>query len=163
MRPQILKFVIPFDWIGPLLALVLDRIGGPSHAFLIPRSCGKSGQEIADMLHSYGINTWGHLVVKDAYRISMRQTQAALAQDLLQHAEIPIQSGLIDPSQSRQIALDQLSANLKTVIRSKPQASIDLTAEPQGSHPPARIRSREREAKGSSEETLRTAENTQSL
>jgi hypothetical protein len=101
MLDKILEFGTVFDWISPLIAEVQDIVNGPSHTFFIPENCNWSGGEIASLLRSHGVRTWGHMTVNRTRMITVRQAQARWAQYLLEREGIPIQYGVLDESTSR--------------------------------------------------------------
>jgi hypothetical protein len=92
MRDEILEAGTVFDWISPLLAIVQDIIRGPSHTFLIPYDCGWSGRDIARLLESYGVKSWGHMVVERTFMLSVSQNQAQWAHYLLERAGILVEN-----------------------------------------------------------------------
>lgn len=96
MLDRILEFGTIFDWISPILAGVQDIANGPSHTFFIPEDCHWSGREIASLLRSHGVKTWGHMTVNRTRMITMRLAQARWAQYLLEREGIPIEYGVID-------------------------------------------------------------------
>ena len=92
MRDKILEAGTVFDWISPLSAIAQDIIRGPSHTFLIPYDCGWSGRAIAGLLRSYGIRSWGHMVVEGTLMLSVSQNQAHWAHYLLERAGIFVEN-----------------------------------------------------------------------
>jgi len=87
---DLLQMGTVFDWISPGLSIVGDLANGGGHTFLIPEDCGWTGHEIAKMLHSRGIKTWGHMNVNSTFMISVKPSQAAFAHYLLERAGLPI-------------------------------------------------------------------------
>jgi hypothetical protein len=100
MFGDILQCGTIFDWISPLLSIAGDLVNGDNHTFLIPQECGWTGHEIANLLRSNGIKTWGHMIVNGTIMISVRQPQAAYSQYLLQRAGLP--NGVEPVTQSRE-------------------------------------------------------------
>ena len=90
---DILEIGAAFDWISPIGGLIGDALNGPSHTLLIPYDCGYSGREISRLLKRRGVDSWGHLVVKDTIMLTVRQTQARFAEHLLEQAGVPLESG----------------------------------------------------------------------
>lgn len=78
------------DVISPVLAAIQDVVNGPSHTFLIPYNCGWSGYEIASLLRSQGIETWGHMIVNRMIMITVRLPQARWAWGILAREGIPL-------------------------------------------------------------------------
>ena len=81
-----------FDGISPTLAFFQDIFNGPSHTFLIPHDCGRSGREIETLLTGNGIRVWGQMIVNRTIMLTVRQTQARFAQYLLDRAGIPVET-----------------------------------------------------------------------
>jgi len=87
---DLLQLGTVFDWLSPVLSIAGDLANGGGHTFLIPEDCGWTGHEIAKMLHSRGIKTWGHMNVNHTFMISVKPSQAAFAHYLLERAGLPI-------------------------------------------------------------------------
>lgn len=96
MLDKLLEFGTIFDWISPLVAEIQDHTNGPAHTFLIPEDCGWSGREVEQLLRSYGVKTWGLMIVERMIMITVRQAQARWAQYLLDRERIPIAYGIVD-------------------------------------------------------------------
>jgi len=63
MIDKLLDFGSIFDWISPAIAEVQDHVNGPHHTLLIYDDCGWSGNEVARLLNTHGIKTWGAMIV----------------------------------------------------------------------------------------------------
>jgi len=87
---DLLQFGTVFDWISPTLSVIGDITNGGGYTFLIPEDCGWTGHEIAKMLHSRGIKTWGHMIVNHTFMISVKPSQANFAHYLLERAGLLI-------------------------------------------------------------------------
>lgn len=96
MLDKVLEIGSAPDWVSPLIAMVQDRVNGPSHMFLIPDDCGWSGMEIKRMLEGHGVQTWGLMIVDHLITISVRLEQATYAQHLLLRERIAIEYGILD-------------------------------------------------------------------
>lgn len=84
-----------FDWISPAIGTVKDLMNGPSHCFLIPiDGCPLSGREIDIMFKRRQIKHWGMMIVDNTLMVSVKLSQAAYAQHLLEqegvHSENPL-------------------------------------------------------------------------
>ncbi len=101
MIDKILGVGSMFDWISPLASIFGDVVNGPSHTFLIPYdNCPLSGREVAVLLRSRGVKSWGHMVVSGTFMISVRLGQAGWAQHLLEDAGVPIENPVVAPDRS---------------------------------------------------------------
>lgn len=114
MIDDLLKVASFFDWISPAAAFAQDIINGPSHTFLIPRQCGKSGGEIVTLLRGHGIGTWGHMTVNGHYMITVRNSQAEFAAYLLKREGLP--SGMPQQAPPKQI---RMKTRLGKKVRNK--------------------------------------------
>ena len=72
-----------FDWISPVLAILGNIARGPSTVFLVDMSCGYTGREVITYLRQYGVETWGHMIVNNYLTISVHESQADTARQLL--------------------------------------------------------------------------------
>jgi hypothetical protein len=70
--------------------MVQDLTKGPRHILSIPLDCEWSAREIESLLRSYGVETWGLMIVGQSILITVRMAQARWAQYLLQREGIPI-------------------------------------------------------------------------
>jgi hypothetical protein len=95
MLDSILSIGRAFDWISPTLRIFMNIAHGPSHTLMIPQSCGRTGAEIARLLRKHGIKTWGHMIVKDTFMISVKRKQARWAEYVLTRAGIPLGYGSV--------------------------------------------------------------------
>jgi hypothetical protein len=96
MLDKLLEFGSTSDWVTPLVAMIQDGVNGPSHIFMIPDDCGRSGFEIQRLLRDKGIKTWGLMVFDGFIMITVRLAQAYWAQYLLLRERVPIEYGLLD-------------------------------------------------------------------
>jgi hypothetical protein len=81
-----------FDGISPTLAFFQDIFNGPSHTFLIPHDCGRSGREIETLFTGNGIRVWGQMIVNRTIMLTVRKSQARWAQYLLDREGIPVET-----------------------------------------------------------------------
>ena len=89
MLDKILEIGTNLDWISPVAAIAQNIANGPSHTFLIPANCGRTGREIINLLRSRGVKTWGHMIINDTITISVPESQVDWAQRLLDWAGVP--------------------------------------------------------------------------
>ena len=89
MLDDLLEAATYLDWISPMLAIGKNIANGPSHTFLIPTGCGWRGGDIAKTLRNQGIKTWGHMIVRGHFMITVKQAEAQRAQALLASAGLP--------------------------------------------------------------------------
>lgn len=101
MFDRLLEIGSTFDWISPLFAFLKDVASGPSHTFLIPNDCGWIGVEIERLLRRQGIKTWGLMMVGDTILITVPQSEAGRAQQVLEQSAIPIQTPVTQKAQSK--------------------------------------------------------------
>jgi len=87
-----LDFLCNFDWISPLAADIRDLLEGPNHTYFIPEDCGWSLNEVANLLHQNGVETWGHMIVNHDIMITVREPQAHWGQYLIQREGIPLRN-----------------------------------------------------------------------
>lgn len=80
---DILAVFAIFDWISPTLALFQDIANGPSHTFLVPVYCGKTGHELSSQLRAQGIKTWGHMIVHGHFMITVKKADQPFAEQIL--------------------------------------------------------------------------------
>lgn len=86
---KLLEIGSAFDWISPVGSLVGDMVNGPSHTFLIPQDCGRSGRDLERLLRAKGVKTWGLMQVKGTIMISVQKRQERWASHLLRQAGVP--------------------------------------------------------------------------
>lgn len=79
-----------FDWITPTLAQFQDLIYGPRRILIIESGSGRSGHDINRMLQQHGVKTWGVMIVGGKLLITVKQSQAKMAQYLLQCEDVPL-------------------------------------------------------------------------
>ena len=99
MFDSIVRIGASLDWISPLAAIAQDLANGPSHTFLIPTNCGRTGREIINLLRIRGVKTWGHMIINDTITISVPESQAVWAQRLLAWAGVATGGHLVDQPQ----------------------------------------------------------------
>lgn len=93
MANDLWKLGMSFDWISPLLAIAGDVAnGGNTRTFLISANCGWTGREIERLLKRNGVTTWGLMVINGTFTISVRQSQAQRARDVLERAGLPLEN-----------------------------------------------------------------------
>jgi len=80
------------DGISPTVAFFQDILNGPSHTFLIPHACGRSGREIEKLLTGNGIYVWGQMIVNKTIMLTVRKSHARWAQYLLDREGIPVET-----------------------------------------------------------------------
>jgi hypothetical protein len=95
MIDKVVEIGAGFDIVTPLLTFAQNIAYGPGHTFLISRDCGRSGRDIADLLHRRGVKTWGHMVTHGSLMLRVRQNQARWAQYILQSEGIPFEGGAV--------------------------------------------------------------------
>lgn len=78
-----------FERLGAVL-----RMGMPSHRFAVDRNAGFSGQQIEQMLKSYGIKIWDRGFTHDTLKFRVKRKQAGWAEYLLFRSGIPVRSKL---------------------------------------------------------------------
>src|SRR5512137_2666980 len=93
-----------FDVISPILKIIGDISHGGGHQFVVPDTCGKSGKEVTDLLHSRSLDTWGHMVINGSFLFTVKKKQARWAQYVLESAGIPVEGGAVqaDPNGKEQ-------------------------------------------------------------
>lgn len=117
MLDDILHLLASFDLISPICAILQNIANGPSHTFLIPEDCGWSGYQIDNLLKSYGIKTWGLMIVNRLIMVSVRLPQARWAQYLLRREKIPIANGAV-PKKPRRSWWDRILSEFEGWLRS---------------------------------------------
>ncbi len=100
MWDRILEIGSIFDWISPVMAFLEDLVNGPSHTFLVPMPCHRSGVEMSRLLKGYGIRAWGLMIVNGKLMLTVRKAQARWAQYLLEREGIRIQHPFVPSHQS---------------------------------------------------------------
>ena len=99
MFDSIVRIGANLDWISPLAAIAQDILNGPSHTFLIPANCGRTGREIINLLRRRGVKTWGHMIINETITISVPKSQADWAQRLFDWAGVPTGGQPVDQPQ----------------------------------------------------------------
>ncbi len=130
MIDKILGVGAMFDWISPLASVFGDVVNGPSHTFLIPYdNCPLSGREVATLLRSRGVTSWGHMVVSGTFMISVRLGQAGWAQHLLEESGVPIDNPVSAPGGSARARSRQLNRGQRSGQRGELQSIADSVRE----------------------------------
>lgn len=94
-------WLLNFDWISPLLAILGDIFRGGGFTFLIPATCGWTGREIARLLRRRGVQSWGLMIINRTFTITVPKGQARYAAQILLQAGLPLESipaGTVIPS-----------------------------------------------------------------
>jgi len=78
-----IEFLAKLDWVEPLTVLLHTLEGTRQRKITIDRFCGFSGQEVEDMLNSYGVTLWGRGFTEDTLTFHVKEAQADWAMYLL--------------------------------------------------------------------------------
>jgi len=89
---SIIDTLAKLDWFEKLDALF--RLGTPSHKLVVSRNIDLSGQQIEDMLKSYGVKIWDRGFTQDTLSFRVKRKQAGWAEYLLFRCGIPVLSKL---------------------------------------------------------------------
>lgn len=101
MFDKIVEVGAGFDFISPVLAVIGNIANGPSHVFAyIPI---ETGHNIKKALSKEGIKSWGwfHIAGEDESVFSVRKSDAAKAQSILDSMGVPITAGNVSAEPSK--------------------------------------------------------------
>lgn len=85
-----------FDWISPALSIAQDLAHDGGFTFLVDQACGYSGGDLVGLLHSFGIATWGHMIINDTIMFTVDPSNGPRAAAILERAGIVAQYPAIE-------------------------------------------------------------------
>ena len=101
---QLVEFLAHLDWFERVDEIGRAVAGQRSWRFEIPRDCGRSGQQIEDMLKSFGIPIWGRNFNRTSLFFRVKRKQANWAEYLLWRHSIPVASKPFNPANAKQFS-----------------------------------------------------------
>lgn len=99
---RILDEIQLLNWVSALITLVRMIVAGSTHTFLIPEDSGWSDRSLQRMLKEHGISTWGWMSYHGQVLFTVKRKQAGWAEYLLDEADVPVVSGRISKTATRQ-------------------------------------------------------------
>ena len=87
---DMLEFLVNFDWISPLTALVETAIHGHGWTFYLDLDSGWTGAQCEKLLRSKGVKVYGRCIAKGDVFFQVPKGQAEYAEYLLLKAGAPL-------------------------------------------------------------------------